>query len=222
VLQRFHALRRERGTHARPFGVLGISLGGMMALDIASRAAPTEERQLQPQRRRIPGGNGALCCAVVINSSPGRALATPLTRLRPAALWAMLRCVWTKPDAREALMLPLVVNHAAQREGALSRWRALAAARPLPQRTFFAQLLGAALWRAPERVRVPLLVLSSRADALTHCSCSVTIAKHYGGALALHATAGHDLTTDDPGWVAQRVREWLDGGMHAGAAPHGV
>jgi pimeloyl-ACP methyl ester carboxylesterase len=219
VLRRFHALRRRNGTHACPYGVLGMSLGGMLALELASRAALTDEQQEQRDGGANDGGaNSALCCAVVINTSPGYALARPHKRLRPAAMWGLLRCLWTTAYAREAVLLPLVVN-LAERERTLARWRALAAARPLPRRTFFAQLLSAAVWKAPERLRVPLLVLSSRADALTCCSCSHTIAAKYAGAaLALHDTAGHDLTTDDPAWVAQRVRDWLDGGMRTDGA----
>jgi pimeloyl-ACP methyl ester carboxylesterase len=216
VLRRFHALRRQNGTHAFPFGVLGMSLGGMLALELASRAALEQEQR--DGGANGGGANGALCCAVVINTSPGYALARPHRRLRPAGMWGLLRCLWTTAYAREAVLLPLVVN-LAERERTLARWRALAAARPLPRRTFFAQLLSAAVWKAPERLRVPLLVLASRADALTCCSCSHTIAAKYAGAaLALHDTAGHDLTTDDPAWVAQRVRDWLDGGMRTDGA----
>jgi pimeloyl-ACP methyl ester carboxylesterase len=96
--------------------------------------------------------------------------------------------------------------------------QALAAVRPLPARTFFAQMAAAARWRVPARCGVPLLVLASQQDELTSVECSRALAAHLGAALRIHPSAGHDLPTDDPVWAAARVREWLDAGMPQGSA----
>jgi pimeloyl-[acyl-carrier protein] methyl ester esterase len=208
VLLRWHALRRERGISGA-WGVLGISLGGMLAVEIASRAGTGDVGE-------------QLRCAVAINTSGGRRASPPWQRLLPGAAWGLLRCLVSRPAAREAIMAPLTVNDASRREGALARWRALAAARPLPRRAFFAQLAAAATWLAPQRVGVPVLLLASRADRLTSFRCSEALRRHLGAhacCLALHDTAGHDLTTDDPEWVALRVRDWLAQGATPDGAP---
>ena len=117
-------------------------------------------------------------------------------------------------------------NDRSKHAATAARWAAVEAARPLPHRTFFAQLLAAALWRTPARAAVPVLVLSSERDALTWHACSARLAGHLRAPLRTHPTAGHDVTTDDPEWVAQRIAEWLRAGMSAAPAeqpprPHG-
>ena len=97
LLRRFHARRADKDA---PWGVVGISLGGMLALEIAARA-----------------DQGALRCAVAINSSGGRGFARPWERLRPRAAWGLLRAVLVPAHARDAIVLPLV-----RRFGSFACW----------------------------------------------------------------------------------------------------
>ena len=67
----------------------------------------------------------------------------------------------------------------------------------------------ASSWRPPKACQVPLLVLCSDTDRLVRASCSHAIAEHYGGTLACHPTAGHDITCDAPEWACEQVVKWL-------------
>jgi pimeloyl-ACP methyl ester carboxylesterase len=72
------------------------------------------------------------------------------------------------------------------------------------------QLVAAALYRAPDaRPPVPILVLASRGDRLVDAACSVNLARRWNAPIALHPTAGHDLTFDEGPWVASQVQQWL-------------
>ncbi len=186
VLARFHAIRAGQ----RAWSVCGVSLGGMLAVDIAAR--------------NPPGLRGA----VVMNSSAPQ-LSWTWERLTPGALFAMLRTITQRSvTARERIMMPLVVNDAAKLQKTMNEWVRLAGLRPLPSRSFFAQLFAAASWRAPATCSTPLLVLCSAGDRLVAPSCSHRLAKHYNCPLEEHPTAGHDITTDAPEWVAAAIVKW--------------
>ena len=77
----------------------------------------------------------------------------------------------------------------------------------------------ASAWRPPPASKVPLLVLCSDTDRLVQASCSHAIAQHYGGTLACHPTAGHDITCDAPEWVADQIVKWL-GTVVASSTPN--
>ena len=188
MLVRFQA---QRGDSARPWSVLGVSLGGMLALELGSRALPH-------------------CSGIVVANSSSPRLSWWWERLRPSAALAMLRavtCTGTEAQ-REMHMLPLCVNGEAQREQAAAEWTRLATERPLPDRSFWAQLKAAKSWKAPAGCATPMLVLCSAQDRLCAARCSHALASWYGAELREHPSAGHDITTDDGAWVATTVAAW--------------
>jgi pimeloyl-ACP methyl ester carboxylesterase len=74
------------------------------------------------------------------------------------------------------------------------------------------QLWAAARFAAPSAVpAIPTLLLASAQDALVSVQCSRAIAQAWGVPLHEHPLAGHDLSLDDPRWVAQQVQAWLLG-----------
>jgi pimeloyl-ACP methyl ester carboxylesterase len=70
------------------------------------------------------------------------------------------------------------------------------------------QIAGAIRMRAPKDLRVPTLILASHGDRLVDPDCSWNLARRLGANLVMHRTAGHDLTLDDPNWVANQIRQW--------------
>ena len=198
LLRRWSAHRLAAGIPAdTPWGVLGNSMGGMLALEIAAQ------------------GDAARCglvAVVAVNSSGAKG--TPVwKRLTPRAGAAMLRCLLVPSRVREAVMLRITVRDRARAAELLPRWLALSTANPLSLRTFFSQLIAVGRWRAPASVAVPVLVVNGLGDELCHPSCSVGLACSLGAALRSHATAGHDIPAEDPAWLAGTVRTWLDQGM---------
>ncbi|WP_166254760.1 alpha/beta fold hydrolase [Marinobacter salicampi] len=170
----------------RPLGLIGLSLGGMVALDWT---------------QRHPGQCAAL---VLISSSSG--LSRPWQRLKPNNWWTIGRLI-------------AVSNHAAREEGILAltsntrpcaevtrAWQEIAALRPVSRRNVLRQLWAASRYRPRSwDPGAPGLVLASKADRLVDWRCSKAIGQAWGWPLALHETAGHDLTLDDPDWVVDQI-----------------
>lgn len=179
-----------RGVHG-PVGLLAISLGGMVATAWATRW-PQEIRAL-----------------VLINTSM-RPFSAPWQRLRPAALWHLLRAGVHPPGSHQREQQILALTAHAPRPGVLAHWMTEGQLHPVSRANSLRQLLGAACFRAPARApQVPLLVLASTLDRLASVQCSRALAAHWGAPLREHPTAGHDLSLDDGPWVSAELRAWL-------------
>ena len=187
VLQRL--VHREDVAQVR-WWVFGISLGGMVALEMATRA------ELQ-----IAG-------VVIANSSSPLSRSTQ--RMRITALPRLLVAMATSNAViRERKVLALTSNKDAHENEAVAE--ELAAAyrqRPMARQAVFNQLRAAARFELPQKLSVPLLVLSSRRDRLVNPCCSVRLAHHFGAQHKVHPRAGHDLVVDDCDWVCEQVRRW--------------
>lgn len=176
-----------------PLILVGLSLGGMVALDWAS---------CQPQ-----GVAGVIAGVVAINSSSGW---SPLWhRLQPNRWGAVLKLM-TDPsvDRRESAILSLTSNvkHSPQ---VLAHWRDLHNRCPVTRRTALRQIRAAARYRpAANPPDMPVLLLASRADRLVSSRCSEKLAELWRCDLAEHSWAGHDLPLDDPEWVLARLQEF--------------
>jgi pimeloyl-ACP methyl ester carboxylesterase len=177
-----------------PFSVMALSLGAMVAAAWAQRA-PREIDRL-----------------VLINTSM-RPFSGPAMRLRPRAL-PELACAalrWrSRPDA-EAAIHTLTCNRQDQRRSDLENWVAIYRSAPVTRANALRQFLSAARFKADDATpRCPILILSSRGDALVQPACSLSIAKAWGAMHREHPWAGHDLPHDDPDWLAETVARWAD------------
>jgi pimeloyl-[acyl-carrier protein] methyl ester esterase len=173
-----------------PWGVLGISLGGMVAVSLASM---------------WPSG---VSHVVVINSSSRSALIHQ--RLRPSALAQLARAALARNvDDRERRIYALTTNAS---EPQIALWAARSAAlgreAPAAGAALVRQLLAAASFRAPPLTQ-PALVLSAESDRLVSPECSRQLARELGATYRSHPSAGHDLPLEDPDWVIAQIRAWL-------------
>jgi len=177
-----------------PYNVLALSLGGMAAVEWASRY-PQEVARL-----------------VLINTSM-RPYSPFYQRLRWQNYPAILKQLVAGGVARqEAMILRLTSQLTGADAGAqlLQRWIGYQREYPVTQANALRQLWAAARFRAPlERPAVPLLVLASQGDRLVDHRCSLRLAAAWDAPLRLHPSAGHDLPLDDGAWVAQAIAEWL-------------
>lgn len=184
---------RARGLRP-PYSLLALSLGGMVAVEWASRH-PDE-----------------LARAVLVNTSM-----RPFSRFHQRLRWhnypAIVRMLADGGvAAQERLILRLTSRHGdtAEREGLLRRWLGYQHEFPVTRRNALRQLLAAARYHAPAaRPAVPLLVLSSSGDQLVDPQCSQQLAQAWRAEHRIHPNAGHDLPLDDGDWVAERVATWL-------------
>jgi hypothetical protein len=70
------------------------------------------------------------------------------------------------------------------------------------------QLLAAASFKVADfRPSIPIQILGASMDRMVSVECSIKISKTWNLPLELHPTGGHDLTVDDPEWVALKIKE---------------
>jgi pimeloyl-ACP methyl ester carboxylesterase len=175
-----------------PYRLLALSLGGMAAVEWASRY-PDE-----------------VDACVLINTSM-RPYSRFHQRLRwrnyPAIAGLLLRGGVAR---QESLILRLTSRDAHADDGLLQRWLAYQHDSPVRRANALRQLWAAARYRAPaRRPDVPVLILSSAGDRLVSPSCSQRLAQAWSAPHRVHPDAGHDLPLDDGPWVAQAVAQWL-------------
>ena len=165
--------------------VVGISMGGMVALDWAQRY-PEELRGL-----------------VLINSSAGN---QPFWwRLRPAAWTTMLRALLSDAGTREEEVLKIVSNKRADFAGNLHQWLSIQHQRPVSRATIITMLRAAAQFRPKPTCAVDGLVLASDGDRMVSVRASLALAQQFQWPICQHPNAGHDLPMDDSPWLITKI-----------------
>ncbi|APV49441.1 hypothetical protein BWI17_06945 [Betaproteobacteria bacterium GR16-43] len=175
-----------------PYRVLGLSLGGMIAVEWASR---------------FPGEIDAL---VLVNTS-----LAPFSafhhRLRPRNYLAIVRLALAR-DARtrETRTLALTSTRGDPDGTLVDGWTRIRLDAPVSHLNAVRQLVSAATYRASrEKPRMPVLILTSDGDTLVSSACSRILADRWQAPIAVHPDAGHDLPLDDGAWVAEKTRAWI-------------
>jgi len=181
---------RARST-PEPYHLLGLSLGGMVSLDWASRHS----------------GEVAACVVLNTSLSPFSAF---YERIRPRSYATLLRILLERdPRARETAIYRLT-SSGEPKPDLIAAWTRYAIEQPMSRANALRQLVAAARYRAPpEPPAAPVLVLASAGDRLVDPGCSRSLAKAWKLPITVHPTAGHDLALDDGAWVAAEVRRWL-------------
>lgn len=191
VHERFLSLKKREGGD---WSLLALSLGGMVALDWAGRY-PEEIKNV-----------------VLINSSAAN-LSLPWERLNWKLIPTLLKASTQKdPVLREKAILMLTSNRARDElDRTAVQWASFADNPTLSRKNALKQLAAAVAFKAPakEKIHSKVLVLSSMRDRFTSSKCSYALARYYGFHQAVHPTAGHDLSLDDPEWVSEQVRVFL-------------
>jgi pimeloyl-[acyl-carrier protein] methyl ester esterase len=185
--------RKESNVMAstKPTYVVGISMGGMIALDWAQRF-PTELRGI-----------------VLINSSTG---GQPFWwRLRPRAWLPILVAIALPCELRERLVLNNVSNNTHQYPAHLKQWLAIQQQHPVTRRTIFSMLRAAARFRPQQHCSISGMVLASPKDRFVSVYASNALAAQFNFTLYYHPQAGHDLPMDDPDWVCEKIAHYVRG-----------
>ncbi|MGX1806181.1 alpha/beta fold hydrolase [Nocardia sp. NPDC055321] len=174
------------------WSLLGISLGGMMAMDWARRY-PRDFRR----------------CVVVNTGAP--ALLRP-HQLRTGLVSLVAGKQFRTMPAHEAAALALTSNRPrtelTELAATWARYQREAAPRTA---SALSQLTAAATFQLPEHITPPLLVLASRGDRLIDYRVAERIAARLDAPLRLHPDAGHDLPLDDGPWVCEQIADWVAG-----------
>ncbi len=199
MVESCRAALRERGV-APPVHLLAMSLGAMVAIAWSIR---------HPQE--VEG-------AVLVNTSV-REFGAWYRRLNLRHSGRLVSALLSR-DAEKVERNVLAMTSRLPRTDAdalIARWVAIRRERPVSRGTALRQLWAAARFHAPMPPRVPLLVLASRRDGLVDPRCSERMAAAWNAPLVSHASAGHDLPLDDPGWVIAEIARWLARAPHSAA-----
>ncbi|MGF2686510.1 alpha/beta fold hydrolase [Marinobacter sp. DUT-3] len=175
----------------KPYSILALSMGGMVALDWAQHVSEGEIQNL-----------------VLINSSSG--FSPPWHRMRPVS-WAKIVRLLTRKELfdREADILRLTCNTEPELQ-TIKHWYRIQRQRPVSRHNTWQQLRAAASFRPLNRRPVPdALLLASKRDRIVSWKCSEALEHRWQWTLKLHPEAGHDLPLDDPEWVVAQIRQWL-------------
>jgi pimeloyl-ACP methyl ester carboxylesterase len=178
----------ERG-RAERWGLLGLSLGGMVSISWADQHP--DELQL-----------------VVIGNTSARGAAWPQERLWWRSWPALVRAIRTRdPVLRERRVLDLVCQTygSGARDQLALRYAELTREEPFGLGAFARQLVAGSRYRAPKAIEVPLHVLSGARDTFVAPACSDRLARRFGAPLHRHPEAGHDLSLDAPEWLIDRL-----------------
>jgi pimeloyl-ACP methyl ester carboxylesterase/alpha-ketoglutarate-dependent taurine dioxygenase len=177
-----------RDAHDGSWGLLGTSLGGMVAMAWCARH---------------PGDFARL---VLAGASAGD-LSRPWRRFDPRVVPTALGVLTERdPVRREEKALSMTSS---VREGLGAVAAEWARYRPMAAGNVVRQLLAARAFQAPARIEVPVLVLAGARDPLADPSCSRLLASHLGVPFSIHPEAGHELALDAPDWLAGEVAAWL-------------
>lgn len=179
----------------RPYGLIALSLGGMVALDWAQQAA-----------------GGTIQRLVLINTSCG--FSTPWRRMKPSALPSVVRLLARRElFDRETGILSLTSSRPVPRE-TVKRWYSIQRQRPVTRMNALRQLTAAARFRPRAKRPLPdALVLASMGDRIVDWRCSQVMADRWQWTLRVHPDAGHDLPLDEAQWVIEQIS------AHIGSRP---
>lgn len=171
------------------WGILGISLGGMIAMQWASDY-PNDYKKM-----------------VIINSS-SREL--PFwKRLTPDSIFTIGKTFFEKDVVkRERMIIDMTSNLRKNDPKLIDSWVSIGQKRGFSKLTAVNQLVAAAQFQLPKNISPKMLVLTSRADRMVSFEGSQEIAKKYSAHLEIHPTAGHDIAVDDPQWIIDHISQW--------------
>jgi len=175
----------------RPLWLLGLSLGGMVALSWA---------------QRFPGEVAGIA---LVSSSVG-GISPAWKRLRPSALSTVARIAFDKQaEERERKTLMITSANSQRQSAVIARWAELAGQSPVSRANLRRQLWAAIKFRPHlETLHCPTLVVTGAKDNLVHPSCGQALACALEVPLTLNADAGHDVPLDQPEWLLQQLEMW--------------
>ncbi len=180
------SLRKQLPALNEPVGIIGISLGGMMAAEWSIRY-PREVSHL-----------------VLINTSSAQ---SPFYhRFKPQLyLQALITIFSTTPEKIENFILTATSN-SEKWKPVLDQCIDFQKTHPVKISNLIQQLRLARLSHFDQKPNCKILILTAKNDRLVNFECSLKIAGRWGLKSKIHPTAGHDLPLDDSKWILDQIR----------------
>ncbi len=130
-------------------------------------------------------------------------------RLRISAAIKVFGAVLNRNSTLREKKIAHLLCNLADPEILAESWGSISLSAPITPSNLLRQLYAAARFSIPPAVTLPTLLLCSTNDRLVNAACSHSIADTWKIKPSSHATAGHDLTTDDPHWCIGKIISWL-------------
>lgn len=176
----------------QPYGLLGVSLGGMVALE-----------WIQNYSQEVAG-------CVAINTSCR--LSPALQRLR-WQVWTQFAPLPFLSDIkrREEQVTRLVINDPEKQKEAYELWSLIARDFKTHPLVLANQMLAASKYIPNDSLKgnSNILLLVGEGDRLVDPSCSQTLSERYQWPLKPHPWGGHDLAWDDPEWIRDQLQSFF-------------
>ncbi|MGF1792496.1 alpha/beta hydrolase [Photobacterium profundum] len=176
---------RLKLTTDTPVDLIALSMGGMIAISWMT-LFPAEIRS-----------------AILMNTSV-RPLSPFYQRLNWRQYLTTVRMLLNQSEQQETLIFNMTSNQPIQAK-VIENWTQWKKECPITAQNVFNQLLASSMFCFTEKPKQPVMLLGSSNDRLVSHQCSESLAKHTEWSLINHTTAGHDLTLDEPEWVAKQV-----------------
>lgn len=189
-----HQLQKWKKGHpefaSSKLNVLGISLGGMLSLKWAE-LYPEEIDQL-----------------FVVNSSL-KQLSSFNQRLIPKNYFGIIKVLsFGSVEKQEQLILSLTSNNLAKTSSYLPSYILRGEEKPFRLLNFFRQIILASRIKIEKPLLSKPIFFVSQNDRLVNSSCSHDLKKKFEGYIYENSLAGHDLSLDQPDWLAQKIKEF--------------
>lgn len=170
--------------------MVGVSLGGMISMKWA---------ELFPQD---------LDSIVVVNSSAG-CISPVWKRIKPTGLATLIYGV-LRPEKQHEIIFNRVCRKKENRDHLISLWKKIHSENPVSVDNAKRQIIAAALFSLKKPLSVKGLVVTSMGDDLVNSECSKGLARFLNYPLEIHPWAGHELPDDDPEWVLEKVKNFVN------------
>jgi pimeloyl-[acyl-carrier protein] methyl ester esterase len=168
--------------------LVAVSLGGMIGCEWIKRYSLDFEQ------------------GCLINTSFG-GFSPPYHRLRPQALLHLMQVPFFRGKSKEAHIVKLICNNKLRYDQTVELSYKIRQDRPVSPANTIRQLLAAASFKVKDFTpQIPVYLIGSQNDRMVSISCSRAIAKKWNVPLIEHPQGGHDLTSDDPEWVAEQIK----------------
>ncbi|MBT3647716.1 MAG: alpha/beta hydrolase [Flavobacteriales bacterium] len=93
----------------------------------------------------------------------------------------------------------------------LKEWKEIQVLRPMSTANLIRQTIAGLRYAPPTHFpEIPTLVVGSFSDRLVQPGCIVKVRDHFGGDIVWNDVSGHGIPIDQPEWLVDNVKNWLD------------
>ena len=150
-----------------------------------------------------------VAAAVLINTSV-RPLCPFYHRLHWKIYPHVIKMIFRSTLQKESDILALTSNRHSHDSKLLESWQQWQQQNPVSTASARNQFLAAVKFSITSKPRQPILIVTSQADRLVDYRCSLKLAQTWQTDSIQHDAAGHDLTLDEPEWVARVISQWFN------------